>query len=95
LAVSDVFTVEAFESDHSAGGISPKKEIAVASDGFNATLLTPFFLLYESALSFLFSFDHDCPLLVDSCLGANSVRHDESVQWRTEHDTAVTFSDHE
>ncbi len=60
-------------------------EIAVASDVFNGTLLTSLSLLYEYALSFLFSLDHDRRLLVDNCLGAKPA----------EHDAATAFSDHE
>ena len=48
---------------------NPENEIAVASDAFNGTLLTSFFLLYEYALSFRFSLDHDHHLLVDDCHG--------------------------
>jgi len=60
-------------------------EIAVASDVFNGTLLTSLSLLYEYALSFLFSLDHDRRLLVDNRLGAKPA----------EHDAATAFSDHE
>jgi len=48
-------------------------------------LLTPFFLLYEYALSFLFSFDHDGHFLVDDCFGAKPA----------EHNAAIAFSDYE
>ena len=60
-------------------------EIAVASDVFNGTLLTSLSLLYEYALSFLFSLGHDHRLLVDDCFGAKPA----------EHDAATAFSDHE
>jgi hypothetical protein len=42
-------------------------------------------LPYEYALSFLFSLDHGCHLLVDDCIGAKPA----------EHDAAIAFSDHE
>ena len=85
LVVSDVFTLESFESDHSARGHLTSKEIAVASDGFNGTLLILFFLLYEYALSFLFSLNCDCHLLVDDCIRAKPA----------EHDAAIAFSNHQ
>jgi hypothetical protein len=85
LVVSGVFAAESFESDHFAGGIFPQEKSAVASDGFNGTVLTPFSFLYEYALSFLFSLDHDCRLLVDACLGPKPPQHH----------TAIAFSDHE
>ena len=84
-----------FEFNSPRNCIQFGNEIAVASDAFNGTLVTSLLLLYEYALSLPVCFDHDRRLLIDDCHGANSVRHGESVQWRTEHDTAVTFSDHE
>jgi hypothetical protein len=52
-----------------------------------STALSSFrsFLLYEYALSFLFSRHHGCHLLVDDCIGAKPA----------EHDAAIAFSDHE
>jgi len=74
-----------FESNSPRLCIQSGNEITVASDAFNGTLLTSFSSLYEYALSFLFSMDHDRRLLVDNCLGAES----------TEHDPAIAFSDDE
>jgi hypothetical protein len=74
-----------FESNSARHCIQFANEIAVASDGFNGTLLTSLLLLYEYALSVLFSLDHDCHLLVDDCLAAKP----------TEHDAASAFSDYE
>ena len=79
-----VFPVH-FESNSPRHCIQSGNEIAVASDVFNGTLLTSLSLLYEYALSFLFSLDHDRRLLVDNRLGAKPV----------EHDAATAFSDHE
>ena len=72
------------ESNSSRHCIQSENEIAVASDGFNGTLLTSLSLLYEYALSFLFSLDYDRRLF-DDCLGAKPA----------EHDAAIAFSDHE
>ena len=69
-----------FESNSPRNCIQFGNEIAVASDAFNGTLLTSLSLLYEYALSFLFSLDHDRRLRVDNCLGAKPVRHGESVR---------------
>jgi len=74
-----------FESNSPRHCIQSGNEITVASNAFNATLLTSLFLLYEYAFSFLFSLDHHRSLLVDNCLGAKSA----------EHDAATAFSDHE
>jgi len=74
-----------FESNSPRHCIQSGNEIAVASDAFNGTLLTSLSLLYEYALSFLFSLDRDRRLLVDDCLGAKPA----------EHDAATAFSDHE
>jgi hypothetical protein len=74
-----------FESNSARHCIQSGNEIAVASDAFNGTLLTSLSLLYEYALSFLFSLDHDRRLLLDNCLGAKPA----------EHDAATAFSDHE
>ena len=84
-----------FESNLPSNCIQPEHEIAVASDAFNGTLLISLSLLYEYALSFFFYLYQDPRWLFDNCHGANSVRHWESVQWRTEHHAAATFSDHE
>src|SRR5262249_5241415 len=84
-----------FESNLPSNCIQPEHEIAVASDAFNGTLLISLSLLYEYSLSLPVSFDHDRHLLIDNCHVANSVRHGESVQWRTEHDAAATFPDPE
>ena len=73
------------ESNSPRHCIQSGNEIAVASDVFNGTLLTSLSLLYEYALSFLFSLDHDRRLLVDNRLGAKPA----------EHDAATAFSDHE
>src|SRR5205823_3820513 len=83
------------ESNSPRRRIQSGNEIAVASDAFNGTLVTSLLLLYEYALSFLFSLDHDRRLLVNNRAGAKPVRHSESVRWRTEHDAATAFSDHE
>ena len=72
------------ESDSPRHCIQSGNEIAVASDAFNGTLLTSLSLLYEYALSFLFSLDHDRRLF-DDCLGTKPA----------EHDAATAFSDHE
>jgi hypothetical protein len=74
-----------FESNSARHCIQFANEIAVASDGFNGTLLTSLLLLYEYALSFLFSLDHDPRLLVDDCSGAKLA----------EHDAAIAFSDNQ
>jgi hypothetical protein len=74
-----------FESNSPQHCIQSGNEIAIASDAFNGTLLTSFSSLYEYALSFLFSMDHDRRLLVDNCLGAKPA----------EHDAAISFYDHE
>jgi hypothetical protein len=87
--------VESFESDHSAGGILPQKKSLLHPMRSTALLLISLRLLYEYALSLRVSFDHNRRLLIDNCHGANSVRHGESVQWRTEHDAVATFPDHE
>jgi hypothetical protein len=79
-----VFPVH-FESNSPRHCIQSGNEIAVASNAFNGTLLTSLFLLYEYALSFLFSLDHDRRLLADNCLGAKPA----------EHDAATAFSNHE
>jgi hypothetical protein len=76
---TSVFQVH-FESNSPRHRIQSGNEIAVASDTFNGTLLTSLSLLYEYALSFLFSLDHDRRLRVDNCLGAKPVRHGESVR---------------
>src|SRR5436305_13157576 len=81
---TSVFPVH-FESKSPQHCIQLANEIAVASDGFNGTLLTSLFVLYEYAFSFLFSLDHDPRLLLDNCLGANSAEHDQ----------AIAFCDHE
>jgi hypothetical protein len=73
------------ESNWSRHCIQSGNEMAVASDAFNCTFLTSLLLLYEYALSILFSLDHDPPLLVDNGLGAKPA----------EHDSATAFSDHE
>jgi hypothetical protein len=78
-----VFPVH-FESNSPPDCIQSGNEIAVASDAFNGTFFTSVLLLYEYALSFLFSLDHDRRLLAD-CLGAKPA----------EHDAATAFSDHE
>ena len=59
--------------------------MAVASDAFNGTLLTLFFLLYEYALSFLLSFDHRFRFLVNDYIGTNAA----------EHNAVTSFPDHE
>jgi hypothetical protein len=74
-----------FESNSPRYCIQSGNEIAVASDAFNGTFLTSLSLLYEYALPFLFSLDHDRRLLVDKCLGTKPA----------EHDAATAFSDHE
>ena len=74
-----------FESNSARHCIQSANQIAVASDGFNGTLLTSLLLLYEYALSFLFSLDHDPRLLVDDCSGAKLA----------EHDAAIAFSDNQ
>jgi hypothetical protein len=74
-----------FESISPRQCIQSRNEIAVASDAFNGTLLTSFSSLYEYALSFLFSMDHDCRLLVDNCPSAKPAGQD----------AVTTFSDHE
>jgi hypothetical protein len=74
-----------FESNSLPQCIQSGNEIAVASNTFNGTLLTSLSLLYEYALSFLFSLDHNSCLLVDDCLGAKPA----------EHDAATAFSDYE
>jgi len=84
-----------FESNLPGRCIQSENEIAVASDAFNGTLLTPLWLLYEYPLSLLFSLDHNRHLLVGNCVGAKPVRHGESVRGRTEQDAANAFSDHE
>src|SRR5258708_16973456 len=80
---TSVFPVQ-FESNSPPHCIQSGNEIAVASDAFNGTLLTSLSLLYEYALSFLFSLGHDRRLF-DDCLGAKPA----------EHDAATAFSDHE
>jgi hypothetical protein len=80
---TSVFPVH-FESNSPRHCIQSGNEIAVASDAFNGTFFTSLLLLYEYALSFLFSLDHDRRLLAD-CLGAKPA----------EHDAATAFSDHE
>jgi hypothetical protein len=80
---TSVFPVH-FESNSPRHCIQSGNEIAVASDTFDGTLLTSLLLLYEYALSFLSSLDHDLRLF-DDCLGAKPA----------EHDAATAFSDHE
>jgi hypothetical protein len=60
-------------------------EIAVASDAFNATLLTSLLLLYESVLSPFSFLDHHCRDLNNNCLGAKLAKYD----------AAIAFSNHE
>jgi hypothetical protein len=74
-----------FESNSARHCIQFANEIAVASDGFNGTLLTSLVLLYEYALSSLFSLNRDRRLLVGNCLRAKPA----------EHHAAIAFSDHE
>ena len=74
-----------FESNSARLCIQSGNEIAVASDAFNGTLLTSLSLLYEYALSFLFSLGHDPRLFDDKCFGAKPA----------EHDAATAVSDHE
>jgi hypothetical protein len=74
-----------FESNSARHCIQFANEIAVASDGFNGTLLTSLLLLNEYVLSSFFSLYHDPHLLVDDCLGAKPA----------EHDAATAFSDYE
>jgi hypothetical protein len=74
-----------FESNSPRHCIQSGNEIAVASGAFNGTLLTSLSLLYEYALSYIFSFDHDRRLLVDNWLGAKP----------TKHDALTAFSDYE
>jgi len=74
-----------FESNSPRNCIQFGNEIAVASDAFNGTLVTSLLLLYEYALSYFFSLDHDRCLLVYNCLGAKP----------PEHDAAIAFSDND
>ena len=68
-------------------------EIAVASDAFNGTLVTSLLLLYEDVFSLFSSFN--CHRVDRNYVGAELVRHGESLRWRTEHNAAIAFSDHE
>jgi len=73
------------ESNSPRHCIQSGNEIAVASGAFNGTLVTSLSLLYEYALSYIFSLDHNRLLLVDDWLGAKPA----------EHDAATAVSDHE
>src|SRR5439155_107546 len=65
-----VFPVH-FESNSLRHCIQSGNENAVASDAFNGTLLPSLSLLYEYALSFLFSLDDDRRLLVNTAPAQN------------------------